>query len=495
MKDSSGAIYSTFSRIMDITKELHSIEIEWEEILPQSLVEWLDVFSGAHNVVKEIMFPGILSAVSGLMAPKTKLKMSEIEEEPVNLFAIVLAPPGAGKTAALRAGIENPIVNLEASIDMPILVEDFTRSGVFLHLKTTEGMGVFAKDEVHVVMENMVGSSKNKEIDKDLLIKFFDNAQWSVNKGNTAKRERILQTGVSFFGLSQPESFLDLYGKMSKKGNGLVDRILCCCPKPLRLTRLEVNEKVARLQQFGLQNLDSVYEHIYHRHNSADPILYTLSAEAFQYFIEQEKKLVEAQNKIFSGTSSFGVSQNISKAAKLVLRLSVVLHVFTDQMMRSLCHSSDMTRETPTSVGIATVKRAFNLGNWFLDNRNILEKSLNAKSGPDSFAVAKKILQTPGPFVTIRMVCRMTHSTSSIVVAAMEKLEREQLGQVDQELKSFYKCPPISAREENLQLYEIDIIQYSDAFRKGNESISNNQWNLLMANAPQQGEVSRYFVN
>lgn len=109
--------------------------------------------------------------------------------------------------------------------------------------------------------------------------------------------------------------------------------------------------------------------------------------------------------------------------------------------------------------------------------------------------MAKKILQTPGPFVTIRMVCRMTHSTSSIVVAAMEKLEREQLGQVDQELKSFYKCPPISAREENLQLYEIDIIQYSDAFRKGNESISNNQWNLLMANAPQQGEVSRYFVN
>ena len=122
--------------------------------------------------------------------------MSEIEEEPVNLFTIVLAPPGAGKSAAFKAGIENPIVSLEESIDRPILVEDFTRSGVFLHLKTTEGLGVFAKDEVHILLEKMVSNSQNKNVDKDLLIKFFDNAQWSVNKGNSSKREHIVQTGM-----------------------------------------------------------------------------------------------------------------------------------------------------------------------------------------------------------------------------------------------------------------------------------------------------------
>jgi hypothetical protein len=214
---------------MDVTiKELHSLDIHWEDVLPQRLVEWLEVFSGAHNVVKEIMFPAILSAVSGLIAPKTKLKMSEIEEEPVNLFMIVLAPPGAGKSAALRAGIEIPIVSLEETIDRPVLVEDFTRSGVFLHLKTTEGMGVFATDEVHVILEKMVGNGQNKNVDKDLLIKFFDNAQWSVNKGNTAKRERIAETGMSFFGLSQPDSFLDIYGKMTKKGNVEEFIVLCC---------------------------------------------------------------------------------------------------------------------------------------------------------------------------------------------------------------------------------------------------------------------------
>ena len=57
---------------MDIIKELHSLDIQWEDVFPQNLVEWLNVFSGAHNVVKEIIIPAILSAISSLIAPKTK---------------------------------------------------------------------------------------------------------------------------------------------------------------------------------------------------------------------------------------------------------------------------------------------------------------------------------------------------------------------------------------------------------------------------------------
>ena len=91
----------------EILKELHSIELFWNDVLPAVIVDWLGIFSSSHNVVKEIMFPAILTAlhVSGLMAPRTKLKMSHIEFEPVNLFTIVLAPPGSGKSAALQAGI------------------------------------------------------------------------------------------------------------------------------------------------------------------------------------------------------------------------------------------------------------------------------------------------------------------------------------------------------------------------------------------------------
>jgi len=95
-----------------------------------------------------------------------------------------VARPGAGKSAAMHA-VENPIITLEETTDMPILVEDFTRSGVFVHLKTTDGLGIYAKDEVHVVMEKMISNGRNKEVDKDLLIKFFDNAQWTVKLSKT----------------------------------------------------------------------------------------------------------------------------------------------------------------------------------------------------------------------------------------------------------------------------------------------------------------------
>ncbi len=134
-----------------------------------------------------------------------------------------------------------------------------------------------------------------------------------------------------------------------------------------------MNENVDKLKQFELENLDSVYEHIYHEHNTEEPIIYS-STEALEYFIQKEQELVAAQNKIFSGDSSGDMPQNISKAAKLVLHLSVSLHVFTEQMMRSLCHPCDFARETATYIGITTLKRAFILGDWFLVNRNILER-------------------------------------------------------------------------------------------------------------------------
>lgn len=353
----------------EILKELHSINLPWNEVLPPSLVDWLEVFSSSHNVVKEIMFPANLTSLSGLMAPKTKLKMSHIEFEPVNLFTIVLAPPGSGKSAALHAAIERPILAVEDNCDSPILVEDVTKNGLFVHLKETGGVGVLARDEVHVLMEEIVSSARKKDFDKDLLIKFFDNSAWTVNKGNTGKRDRIPFTALSFFSLSQPDSFFNIYSKMARMGNGLIDRILCCCPLPRRLTRAEVNASVNILQGYSVQSLDSMYEYVYHKHQDQQPVIYTLSQEALNYFMEKEKELVNAQNEIFSGDAVPEATSNISKAAKLMLRLSVVLHVFIDRMMHALGQNLHRPGDIPTMIGLDSMQRAVILAEWFLDSR------------------------------------------------------------------------------------------------------------------------------
>ncbi|KAK3728052.1 hypothetical protein QZH41_009996 [Actinostola sp. cb2023] len=221
--------------------------------------------------------------------------------------------------------------------------------------------------------------------------------------------------------------------------------------------REEVNESVRKLQQSPLQNLEKVYEHIYHRHNSGQKLEYTLSEDAFRFFLQKEKELVDLQNSIFSGCSE-GVAQNISKAPKLVLRLSVALHVLINQLSRALC--GVQYGEIPTVIEKDTMKGAIHLANWFMDHRNILEKnSDDSHSNPDQFGIAKRIIETPGPFVTIRMACRLAHCTSSSAVAAMEKLSKEKVGILDDNMKCFFKYAPLTVCEDSLELYGVDIVR------------------------------------
>ena len=90
--------------------------------------------------------------------------------------------------------------------------------------------------------------------------------------------------------------------------------------------------------------------------------------------MEQEKQLVDAQNAIFSGGAVPEAAKNISKAAKLVLRLSVVLHVFIDRMMQALGQNAQGTGDILNAIKLDTLQRAVILANWFLDSRQTLEK-------------------------------------------------------------------------------------------------------------------------
>ncbi|KAK3730674.1 hypothetical protein QZH41_016864 [Actinostola sp. cb2023] len=118
----------------------------------------------------------------------------------------------------------------------------------------------------------------------------------------------------------------------------------------------------------------------------------------------------------------------------------------------------------------------------------------DSHSNPDQFGIAKRIIETPGPFVTIRMACRLAHCTSSSAVAAMEKLSKEKVGTLDDNMKCFFKSAPLTVCEDSLELYGVDIVRYSEAFRSRSQHISDRQWNVLMANAPQHREVQRYFA-
>ena len=117
-----------------------------------------------------------------------------------------------------------------------------------------------------------------------------------------------------------------------------------------------------------------------------------------------------------------------------------------------------------------------------------------SRSG-DPFKIAKKVLKAPGPFITMRAICRRAHALNDTVVTAMEKLEKESLGKINHELKCFFKTMPLTVMEESLQLYDMDIVEYSQAFRRSDRSLSPNQWDFFMNNAPDRASLAQYFPN
>ena len=107
------------------------------------------------------------------------------------------------------------------------------------------------------------------------------------------------------------------------------------------------------MQQCFIQNLNSLYEYVYHYHqDTIQPVVYTLSKDALDFFSKQEQ-LVDAQNEIFSGKGDIEVARNISKAAKLMLRLGVALHVFIDRMTQALGQNG--ARDIPTVIEVETM--------------------------------------------------------------------------------------------------------------------------------------------
>ena len=82
MPKSKGGFHA--ARVPAIKEEAKQCDFPWHDVFDTPLLDWLEIFSRAHNTVKEIMFAAILPTVSALLGPNTCVKVLETYEEPVN---------------------------------------------------------------------------------------------------------------------------------------------------------------------------------------------------------------------------------------------------------------------------------------------------------------------------------------------------------------------------------------------------------------------------
>ena len=79
--------------VEDLQRKLGEHTIEWSEIAPRDIVEWLEKFSTGNGCMKELTLGTMISITSALTGI-AKLRIFSTFEETANLFTILLASPG-----------------------------------------------------------------------------------------------------------------------------------------------------------------------------------------------------------------------------------------------------------------------------------------------------------------------------------------------------------------------------------------------------------------
>ena len=145
-------------KVTEIARNASKITIPWESIAPPFFVQWLEMFSRSHCIVKELMFMSVLPAVSSLLGSKSYLRPSEANPYKENLcfFSLCISPPNAGKSQAFKHGCKIPIQYVEKANQTCILLDKFTDAGMRQHLLSNNGLAAIIKDECYDTLKQII---------------------------------------------------------------------------------------------------------------------------------------------------------------------------------------------------------------------------------------------------------------------------------------------------------------------------------------------------
>ncbi len=166
-----------------IAKKAADIPFPWEEAVPENVATWMEAFAKAHNTRPEFIYMGALTTTAAIMGPKSKMQVSSTYAEPTNLYAICISQPGAGKSQAFRLAIIDPVSSLSASSSM--MVDDYTRQGLFKHLRESKGRAYVAQEEMTAFFDLVQRRQLEGAGERQLYCRLYDASGWIKTTGET----------------------------------------------------------------------------------------------------------------------------------------------------------------------------------------------------------------------------------------------------------------------------------------------------------------------
>lgn len=260
-----------------------NVPFPWEEAVPPNIREWIETFAKAYNTAPEYVFMGTLATCAALMGPSTCVQVRETYHEPTNIYAICVGLPGSGKSQAFRMSTGDPLKKLPQQLST-MLVDDYTKKGLFRHLQCHKGRALLAHEEMGAFFDLVQKRQLEGCAERQLYCRLYDGGQWTTSTGiqlsysdlwttvlithiytffqllllNRVKiiivihvglrkeggRQEVDRNCVCISGFVQPQPFFTrIYPQLTESDDGFVDRLLVCIPKT-RVLREEVRQEI-----------------------------------------------------------------------------------------------------------------------------------------------------------------------------------------------------------------------------------------------------------
>lgn len=173
------------TRLIDapkIMKDITNIPFPWVEAVPPQIKDWYEAFGKSHNTAPEYLFVGSIVTCAALMGPLTCVQVRETYQEPTNIFAICVGYPGSGKSQAFRMTTRDPLQKMSHKIST-ILVDDYTKRGLFKHLQCHSGRALIAHEEMGAFFDLVQKRQLEGCAERQLYCRLYDGGQWTSSTG------------------------------------------------------------------------------------------------------------------------------------------------------------------------------------------------------------------------------------------------------------------------------------------------------------------------
>ncbi len=168
--------------VSKVVLEAQSVPFPWTDAVPKKIHTWFETYAKSHNTAPEYVFIGALVTTAAIMGPKSFVQVRKTYQEPTNLFAISVGFPGSGKSQAYRMTVSEPLQALESPMSN-MLVDDYTKRGLFKHLQSHDGRALLAHEEMGAFFDLVQKRQLEGNAERQLYCRLYDGGQWVSSTG------------------------------------------------------------------------------------------------------------------------------------------------------------------------------------------------------------------------------------------------------------------------------------------------------------------------